>query len=147
MSRLAEFFKESHKAMGVFYPLHYLVAAFPNLETARQVGRALIDAGFAGDDLIAVEGSELLELEKEETGLLGPLAEKFSRDMGGEQISTDHNLDFAKRGAAFVLVHCQTDKTKERAWDLIRVAGPLAAHYYTRVSIYHLACDQPTQHD
>ncbi len=146
MGRLAQFFKETHTTLGVFYPLHCLIAAFPNLDAAKNVVRKLREAGFAEDEVIAVEGSELLELEKEDTGLVTLVMRRQSRDLGAEQISTDHNLDFARRGAAFVLAHCPSEGTKDKAWDVIREAEPLNAHYYTRMSIYHLACDQPTQH-
>ena len=139
MSRLSEFFKETHTALGVFYPLHCLVAAFPDLPAAQLVVRKLGDAGFAGDDVIAIEGTDFIEHEKEETGLGNILMQEISRDFGGEQISTDNNLELARRGAAFVVVHCPTDKTKKKAWDVIQPSAPLAAHYYSRVSVDHLA--------
>jgi hypothetical protein len=139
MSRLSEFFKETHTALGVFYPLHCLVAVFPDLAAAQQIARKLGDAGFAGDDVIAVEGTDFIELEKEETGLGNLLMQEISRDFGAEQISTDNNIELARRGAAFVVVHCPTDNTKKIAWDTIQPSAPLAAHYYSRVLVDHLA--------
>ena len=139
MSRLSDFFKETHTALGVFYPLHCLVAVFPDLAAAQLVARKLRDAGFAEDEVIAVEGSEFIELEKEETGLGNILMQEISRDLGAEQISTDNNLELARRGAAFVVVHCPTDKTKKEAWDVIQPSAPLAAHYYSRALVDHLA--------
>ena len=47
MSLLTNFFKESDTQLGVFYPNHYLVAVFRNLETAQQVVKKLRLAGFA----------------------------------------------------------------------------------------------------
>jgi hypothetical protein len=139
MSRLAQFFKETHQVMGVFYPLHYLVAVFRNVEEAQQVAKKLRHAGFAEDDVIAVEGREFIELEKDETGPVAYLMQKLSRFLATEQISTDHNLEFAGQGAAFVIVHCPGEKLKNEAWNVMKPSEPLAAHYYSRGSVDHLA--------
>jgi hypothetical protein len=63
----------------------------------------------------------------------------LSRFIGGEQISTDHNLDFAERGAGFVVVHCPSEKEKEEAWNAMRPFKPLIAHYYSSGSVDHLS--------
>ncbi len=139
MSKLATFFKETHTALGIFYPLHCLVAVFPTVDAAQQVRAKLRNARFAEDEAIAVEGQDFIALQKEETGLGNSLMQELSRFLAAEQISTDHNLEFAEQGAAFVLVHCPTEKTKQEAWDVIRPAAPLAAHYYSRGSVDHLA--------
>lgn len=139
MSRLSEFFKETHTALGIFYPLHCLVAAFRNFDAAQQVAVKVRQAGLAEDEVIAVEGSEFIELEKEETGLGNALMQQFSRELGAEQVSTDHNLDFAGLGAGFVFVHCPAEKTKQEAWSVMQPLAPLAAHYYSRGSVDHLA--------
>lgn len=139
MSQLADFFKETHTALGVFYPLHCLIAVFPNLDSARKVARSVEDNGFGKDEVISVEGAELVQLEKEENGLGSYLMQELSRFIGGEQISTDHNLEFAERGAAFVVVHCPSDKKKQEAWSVIQPFKPLTAHYYSRGSVDHLA--------
>lgn len=139
MSRLSDFFKETHTALGVFYPLHCLVAVFPSLDATRKVARNLEESGFSKDELITVEGRELVQLEKEETGLGNYLMQELSRFIGGEQISTDHNLEFAERGAGFVVVHCPSDKKKEEAGGVIQPLKPLTAHYYSRGSVDHLA--------
>lgn len=139
MSRLSDFFKETHTALGIFYPLHCMVAVFPSLAMAKQVREKLRNARFAEDEVIAVEGTDFIELEKEETGLGNILMQELSRFLGAEQISTDHNLEFAEQGAAFVVVHCPAEKLKDKAWEVIQSASPLAAHYYSRGSVDHLA--------
>ena len=144
MSRLADFFKETHTAFGIFYPLHCLIAVFPSLDAAQQVSKKLRYAGFAEEDVVAAEGSDFVELEKEETVLGNFVMQELSRFIGGEQISTDHNLEFAHRGAAFVVVHCPTEKTKKEAWDGMKPSAPVAAHYYSRGSVDHLAGDFST---
>jgi hypothetical protein len=139
MSKLANFFKETHTALGIFYPLHCLIAVFANLPAARRVRGNLLQAGFAEEEVIAIEGSEFVELEKEETGLGHFLMQELSRFLATEQISTDHNLEFARDGAAFVVAHCPTERAKQEAWDVIRPSTPLTAHYYSKGSVDHLA--------
>jgi hypothetical protein len=47
MSLFTKFFKESDTQLGVFYPNHYVIAVFRNLETAQQAVKKLRLAGFA----------------------------------------------------------------------------------------------------
>ncbi len=139
MSRLADFFKETHTALGIFYPLHCLIAAFPSPAAAEKVSRELHNAGFADDEVIAVKGADFIELERQETQLGNFLMQQLSRFLGTEQISTDHNLDLAGGGAAFVVAYCPAEKSKAKAWDLVASSAPLAAHYYGKGSVDHLA--------
>jgi hypothetical protein len=140
MSVLSGFFKESHRSMGVFYPLHCLVAAFVDLKAAERVNNDLRSAGFAEDEVIAVDGKEFVQLEEEEAGIVSVLMQHISRGLGTEQVSTDHNTDFAMEGAGLLIVQCASDAQKQRAWDIIQPRSPLAAHYYARFSVEHLEC-------
>ena len=139
MSKLKGFFKEPHNPIGVFYPVHYLVAVFRDMPSAKTIEGSLLSAGFPATDVIVVEGEDFVELEKEETGLVGTLMQELSRFLGTEQISTDHNLDFAYRGAAFVIVHCPSDETRKSAWEAMEKEHPLAAHFYAPGGVDHLA--------
>jgi hypothetical protein len=140
MSSLANFFKEKHKSFGVFYPLHYLVAVFPDLEVAQVVTRKLRNQGFAEDEVISAEGREFIDLEREEERGLGTfLMQELSRFLSTEQISTDHNVELALGGAAFVMAYCPTEKSKKEAWETMQASAPLAAHYYSEGSVDHLA--------
>jgi hypothetical protein len=144
MSALAGFFKESDTQLGVFYPKHYLIAVFRNLETAREAVRKLRLAGFAGDEAIAVAGEDVIELAKEETGPGTFLMQALSRFFATEQMSHDRDLDLAQQGAAFVAVHCPAEKNKEEAWNVLQAEVPLAARYYANDGIEHLAGDFTT---
>src|ERR1700693_4594820 len=106
MSALKEFFKESDTQLGVFYPKHYLIAVFQNLTTAEQLVAKLRLTGFAEDEAIAVAGTDVLELTKEETGPGNVLMQAVSRFFATEQLSHDSDLRLAAQGAAFVAVHC-----------------------------------------
>jgi len=144
MSALTGFFKESDTQMGVFYPKHYLIAVFRDLETAQGAARKLRLARFAEGEVIAVPGREIIELTREESGPGSMLMQTLSRFFATEQVSHDSDLALAQRGAAFVCVHCPTEENKQEAWKAVRADAPLAARYYANDGIEHLAGDFTT---
>src|ERR1035438_1960953 len=144
MSLFTNVFKESDTQMGVFYPNHYLIAVFRNLEAARHAVEKLRLAGFAEDEVIAAAGKDFTELAKEETGLGSSLMQALSRFFATEQISHDSDLDLAQHGAAFMAVHCPSEKSKNEAWNVLQPEAPLAARYYANIGIEHLAGDFTT---
>jgi hypothetical protein len=139
MSVQASFFKESHTSLGVFYPIHYIVAVFDTLAAAHRAEKNLRNAGFRDEDLFVATGPEFIEFEKRETGVAGAIMQGISRFFKTEQLSTDHNLALAERYAAFIFVHCPHEKSKNKAWDIIHEELPLVAHYYERFSVDQLA--------
>jgi len=144
MSLLTSFFKESDTQLGVFYPKHYLIAVFRSLENAQRTVAKLRRAGFEEDDVIAVEGREVIQLAKEETGPGNFLMQSLSRFFATEQMSHDHDLHLAHQGAAFVAVHAPTEENKNEAWTMVEQEGPIAARYYANDGIEHLAGDFTT---
>ena len=89
MSVLADFFKGSDTKLGVFYPNHYLVAVFRDPEKADAAVQKLLHAGFERSDAIATDGSAVIELDKEETGLTTFVMQAMSRFFATEQLFTD----------------------------------------------------------
>ncbi|MGZ6423644.1 MAG: hypothetical protein ACXWSR_22130 [Bdellovibrionota bacterium] len=144
MSLLSGFFKESDTQLGVFYPKHYLIAVFPSLENAQRAVTKLRRAGFEEDEAIAVEGREIIQLAKEETGPGNFLMQTLSRFFATEQMSHDQDLHLAQQGAAFVAVYCPTEDNKNEAWITLEQEGPIAARYYASDGIEHLAGDFTT---
>jgi hypothetical protein len=146
MSALASFFKESHTSMGAFYPLHYLVVVMDDLDAAKQAERSLLNSGVGADAVKAVPGQDYLQLnrDEEDAGVITTLAKTLSRGIATEQISNDHNEHFAHQGRAFLFVHCPTEQEKSHAWDMLAKDKVLAAHYYHRFALEHLACDFDT---
>jgi len=144
MSSLRHFFKESDTELEVFYPNHYLLAVLVNLEAAERAVSKLRDTNFAEDESIAVAGQDFLELASEETGLGSFLMQSLSRFFATEQKSHDSDLVMARHGAAFVAVYCPSEKTKQDAWGVLQSENPLAARYYGRDGIEHLAGDYLT---
>lgn len=142
MSQLATFFKGADTRLGVFYPDHALIAIFPNVKRAENAKGKLRGAGFSDDEAMVVPGVDLIDLVHEESargGLLGYLTKTVSRFLHTEVAYTDHDLMYAKQGAAVLAVHCLDQRTKKAAWQLIESTGPLAARYYTIGGIEHLA--------
>jgi hypothetical protein len=138
---ISELFKESDTSLGVFYPNHYLIAVFSNVDAARHVDQNLKSTGFRQEDLITIGGAEIIELVKEEVGPGGLLMQALSRFIGTEQIYADRDVHHARHGAGFVAVYCPTEKTKNKAWQVIGPAQPLDARYYSSGGIEHLAGD------
>jgi hypothetical protein len=139
MSVHASFFKESHTALGVFYPVHYIVAVFENLATAKRAERSLREASFHSDDVLVASGQEFIDFENRETGVGGAIMQGLSRFFKTEQLSLDHSLALAEQSAAFLFVHCPNEKSKAKAWDLVHEQQPIMAHYYDRFSVDQLA--------
>ncbi len=119
MSRLSEFFRGKETELGVFYPNHCLVAVFPDQEAAERVAALLEGRGFAKGEAIAANGTEVIELAKEDDGLLSFLVKAMSRFFATEQIFTDHDLERARHGAGFLAVHCPTEELMHKAWQVI----------------------------
>ncbi len=71
MSVKTSFFKESHTSLGVFYPMHYILAVFDTLAAAHRAEKHLRNSSFRDDDVLVASGPEFIELEKRETGGLG----------------------------------------------------------------------------
>ena len=123
MSLLSGFFKESDTQLGVFYPKHYLIAVFRSLENAQRAVAKLRRAGFAEDDVIAVDGREVIQLAKEETGPGNFLMQTLSRFFATEQMSHDQDLHLAQQGAAFVAVHVPAEEDKKQAWIVLETGS------------------------
>jgi hypothetical protein len=142
MSQLATFFNGSDTRLGVFYPDHALIAIFPDIKRAQNAKGKLSGAGFSDDEALVVPGADLIDLVHEESargGVLGYLTKKVSRFLHTEVAYTDHDLMYAKRGAAVLAIHCLDERTKKTAWHLIESTEPLVARYYSIGGIEHLA--------
>jgi hypothetical protein len=139
MNQLTRFFKESHTSLGVFYPLHCLVAVFDELPHLAGLENQLQLAGIAADDIAIVEGKDFVTFEEQETRPVNSFMQRVSRFFTTEQISTDRNLQFAREGAVLVFVHCPGRADRERGWAILKQRDPIVAHYYDRVGVEHLA--------
>jgi hypothetical protein len=142
ISRLNTFFKDKDIEFGVFYPKHCLLAVFENLADADRAKEQLARAGLGENAVISVSGDEVVLFAEDhllKDGLWGVLMTQLSRTFGTEAIYADKDLAAAKKGAAFVAVHCPTDEIKSEAWKALEPTHPLVARYYSFGGIEHLA--------
>ena len=57
MEQQWDFFKKSETSLGVFYPLHYIVAGYDSLDEAEAAEAAFRGSGVAADDVRAATGA------------------------------------------------------------------------------------------
>ena len=142
MSRLLTFFKDADTEFGVFYPIHYILAVFPNFADAEAARQAILQGGRAEQDVISASGEEVVQFAQDhllQDGLWGAMMTQLSRAIGTEATYADHDLAAAKEGAGFVAVHCPTEKLKTEAWKSLEPRHPLVARYYSLAGIEHMA--------
>ncbi len=142
MTRLTTFFKDADTQFGVFFPKHYLLAIFPNLADADRAKGELKHAGRADEDVISVSGEEVVHFAEDHVlhdGVWGVLMTRLSRIFGTEASYADDDLAAAKKGRAFVAVHCPTEEVKTDMWRLLEPSHPTVARYYHFGGIEHLA--------
>ena len=142
MTRAGVFFTDSDTEFGIFYPRHYLLSAFSTLEEAEHARTVLSNSGWGEKDVISMSGEEVVHFAEEhlvKDGLWGLLMAELSRVIGTEAVYADKDLAAAKKGAAFVAVHCPTVGAKCKAWRVLEPTHPLVARYYSFEGIEHLA--------
>jgi hypothetical protein len=116
MSKLTEFFQATHTQLGlVFYPTHFMFAAFPSLALARDARARLIECGFAEKGVHVASDTEVLEFFKEFRGEKSAWS-RFVRGLGliEELRFCELDIERACAGACFVAVHCCTEKEARR---------------------------------
>ena len=141
MSRLSAFFEDAGANSGVFYPNHYLLAIFPNLEDAERAKQKLSQAGQLSKDVVAVPGDEVVRYAADHAlkgGVWGALMTHVSRSIGTEAAYSDDDLVAAEKGAAFVAVHCTAENSKSAVWKILETTHPMVARYYSGGGIEHL---------
>lgn len=119
---------------GIFYPVGYLVVAFPKQEDAQQVQRDLMTGGYDGADCALYTSEEVVAAAQrnlaENTGFLARL--------GKSDEAVQAHLDKAKQGAAFLLVYAPGGTGVARAMNVIRRVPFEFVHRYHRLSIEEL---------
>lgn len=134
------FFKDKDHSFGVFYPLHYIVAAFDTPERAEDVRRIFSDAGFDDSDVASATGpfvTQKLESMKGATWL-----EKFkigfASFLGTELGYIDDDKKLAERGAGFLFIYTPDDDSIHKAEALLIRTHPLSARRYDHAGIRRL---------
>lgn len=133
MTALTNFFKESDSALGVFYPRHYIIAAFPNFAKAKLGEYALRRAGFSEDETRSIRGGEILQFFdefREHSGPWSSMMSELSRIFGTEQTFADDDASRAHSGAGFLAVYSPEEAEGYRIRTLLEPLAPLAMHWY-----------------
>jgi hypothetical protein len=116
---------------GIFYPLGYLVVAFPNQEDARQVQRDLMAGGYDQADCEFYTCKEVADAAQRN------LADNkgFLARLGWSDEAVKAHLEAAKQGSAFLLIYAPGDTDATRAMNVIRRVPFDFAHRYQRFTI------------
>lgn len=132
-----DFFKESDRSWGVFYPRNYIVAGYGSVARAEEVRDQLIAQGFAADDVAAASGDFVVrELESEpEPGWLDRLRQEVAAAVGTELGYVEDDLRHARQGGAFLFVYVPRDEDVLRARAVIDASAPVHARRYLALGI------------
>jgi hypothetical protein len=142
-SELYRFFHGSAVTLGVFYPTHYIFAAFPSFQSAKSVAEALAAVGFR--DVLAASAEETARFFEElraEVGLWGALMASVSRFFGTEEVFADIDAKEVAKGAGFVAVYCPIEEQAEQIRDLAAPFDPLVMQLYLPGGIRTLCAGQ-----
>jgi len=134
------FFKETDHSFGVFYPLHYVVAAFDTPERADAIRKTFIEAGFDDSDVASTTGPFVTQkLESMEGATwLEKFKIGFASFLGTELGYLDDDRKLAERGAGFLFIYTPDDDSIHKAEALLIRAHPLSARRYDHAGIRRL---------
>jgi hypothetical protein len=141
MGKHWDFFKESDQSWGVFYPRNYIVAGYGSLAHAAEAKYALLDAGFAEDEVAAVDGPFMAdELEStEDSGWFDRIRQEIASALGTEVGYVEDDLKHARQGGAFLFVYVPEDADVARARAAIDPSCPVFARRYMTLGIERYA--------
>lgn len=116
---------------GIFYPVGYLVVAFPKLEDAKKVQRDLMTGGYDERDCAIYTDEEIAAAAERN------LADNpgFLARLGKSDEAVQAHLDAAKQGAAFMMIYAPGDTDVARAMNVIRRVPFEFVHRYHRLAI------------
>jgi hypothetical protein len=137
-SQLEGFFHGSDTQFGIFYPKNYLVAIFDTLPQAAEAQRTLMAARFTAAEVIAVPGQDIVKHAHEnfeKKGLWGAMMAEVSRAIGTEASFADQDLEKAREGSAFLVVHAPTEEKKQAAWNTIAPLKPSVTKHFSNGGI------------
>lgn len=120
-------FKGPDTSFGIFYPTHYLIAAFDSHDTARRAEQTLRDAGYSDDEVDAVPPDYVIaDIQKgtQDAGLLTRIEQQISSTVGTESVYWKEDLALARDGAGFLAVYCPTEGEAKRLVRLLKPMNP-----------------------
>lgn len=133
MSDLATFFKTSTSALGVFYPLHYIIATFPDDAICQEAVGRLHRGGLPEEEAIAATAAEVVAFFRnfrKEAGVMGEIMRPLSRFIDTEAVFSDANITQAKAGVGFAAIHCENEAKAESILQALKPQSPDTAVWY-----------------
>ena len=137
MEQQWDFFKKSETSMGVFYPLHYIVAGYDSIDEAEAAEAAFRESGVAADDVRAATG-EFVAQQLESRGdrnLWNKFENEIVKFAGTEKGYTTEDKQHASDGGAFLFVYAPNDEGAANARTVFAKHPPAFARRYLRVAI------------
>lgn len=137
MEQQWEFFKQNETSLGVFYPLHYIIAGYDGLDEARAAERAFRESGVAADDVRAATGEFVAtQLEsRTDRNLADKLENELVKLVGTEKGYVTEDKQHAARGGAFLFVFAPDDEDAANAKSVFASHPPAFARRYLRIAI------------
>ncbi|MGN6190621.1 MAG: hypothetical protein ACTHM4_00580 [Rhodanobacteraceae bacterium] len=137
MEQQWDFFKKSETSMGVFYPLHYIVAGYDNLDDAQAAETAFRESGVAAEDVRAASGEFVAaQLESRvDRNMLDKLNNELVKIFGTEKAYTTEDKQHAGDGGAFLFVYAPKDEDAANAKLVFDKHPPVFARRYLRIAI------------
>lgn len=124
---------------GTFYPLGYVVAAFDDVQRARQAFEGLHGAGCERHEVRLLSGDEVLATHEaflRQRNLAQRIAGAFSSE---ERDALDDYLQLARQGHHFVIAEAPTEAEVQRALPSLRAHGGHKIRHYGKAVITELA--------
>jgi len=132
-----DFFKKSETSMGVFYPLHYIVAGYDNLDAAQAAEDAFRESGVDAEDVRAAPGEFVAaQLEsRSDRNAMDKLNNELVKIFGTEKGYTPEDKQHASDGGAFLFVYAPNDEDAANAKTVFAKNPPVFARRYLRIAI------------
>jgi hypothetical protein len=137
-STLQRFFNVSDTSFGIFYPKRFIVASLPSFDLAKGAEKALREAGFTPDEVVASTGAEVLEFFEDlrlRAGLWGGLMKAVSLALGTEATFVVQDSEQARAGAAFLAIYDPREAETGHICKLVAPWRPISMRRYATMSI------------
>lgn len=137
MEQQWDFFKKSETSLGVFYPLHYIVAGYEGMEQAEAAEAAFRESGVAAEDVRAATGEFVArQLEsRDDRNVMDKLNNELVKVFGTEKGYTTEDKQHAGDGGAFLFVYAPNDEDAANAKTVFAKKPPVFARRYLRIAI------------
>jgi hypothetical protein len=137
MEQQWDFFKKSETSMGVFYPLHYIIAGYDSMDQAEAAEAAFRESGVAAEDVRAAPGEFVAaQLEsRSDRNAMDKLNNELVKIFGTEKGYTTEDKQHADDGGAFLFVYAPNDEDAANAKKMFAKTPPVFARRYLRIAI------------